>query len=246
MSQTDLDLLAIEAATIYVLTDSGRILHRSSPDRKEGPRFRLASCASGSIVQLRHDVGEDIARAIEDLAAGEPTLWHPDREPAHLNEYRRLLAVDTPVESSDTGKIWTFPDRLDYDHPAALVRSDTPEGDRLLAHLTERGMPAPPFEMGFVDVGEFWAPWCVALHGEDIASIAFTVGLGQAGAEVGVATVPAFRGRGLAAAATAGWASLPANSGRALFYGASRTNVSSQRVTERLGLRLIGTGLAIT
>jgi len=244
MSQTDRDLLAIEAATIYVLTDSGRILHRSSPDRKEGPRFRLASCASGHVVLIRHDVAEATARAIEGLVAREPALWRPDSAPAHLNEYRRLLG-EAPFDGSDAELIWTFPDRLDYDHSAELVRSDTPEGDRMLARLTERGMPEPLSEMGFVDVGEFWAPWCVALQGDEIASLAFTVGMGPASAEVGVNTVPAFRGRGLAAAATAGWASLPANSGRVLFYGASRTNVSSQRVTQRLGLRLIGTSLAI-
>jgi RimJ/RimL family protein N-acetyltransferase len=246
MSQTDLDLLAIEAATIYVLTDSGRILHRSSPDRKEGTRFRLAVCRSGSVVQLRHDVDESTALAIEYLAAREPALWHPDGAPVQLNEYRRVLAVETPVEESDAGLIWTFPDRLDYDHSAELVSSDTPAGDRLIARLNERGMPEPLFDLGFVDIGEFWAPWCIALQGDEIASIAFTVGLGPAGAEVGVATVPAFRGRGYAAAATAGWASLSAHSGRVLFYGASRANVSSQRVTQRLGLRLIGTDLTIS
>jgi len=245
MSQSDHDLLAIEAATIYVLTDSGRILHKSSPDHDAGPRFRLASCASGNIVLVRHDVGESIAHAIEGLAAREPALPPPDGAPVYLNEYRSFLAVEAPVESSDSGLIWTFPDRLDYDHPADLVRSDTPAGDRLLAGLTESGMPEALAKMGFVDVGEFWTPWCVALHGEEIASIAFTVGLGHASAEVGVATVPAFRGRGLAAAATAGWASLKANSERVLFYVASRSNVSSHRVTQRLGLRPIGTDLTI-
>ena len=197
MSQTDLELLAIEAATIYVLTVSGRILHRSSPDHEEGPRFRLSSCASGCIVQLRHDVGDNTARAIEDLAAQESVRWHPDCAPVHLNEYRRLLAVDAPVESSDTEKIWTFPDRLDYDHSAELVSSDTPAGDRLLALLAERGMLEPLFDLGFVDVGELWAPWCVALQGEEIASIAFTVGMGPASAEVGVATLPGLRGAAL-------------------------------------------------
>jgi predicted GNAT family acetyltransferase len=101
-------------------------------------------------------------------------------------------------------------------------------------------------EMKFVDVGELWAPWCVALDGDEIASIAFTVGTGPASAEVGVATMPAFRGRGFAAAATAGWAAHEALRGRRLFYSTSWSNVSSQRVTERLGLRFIGTRFTIT
>jgi predicted GNAT family acetyltransferase len=106
-------------------------------------------------------------------------------------------------------------------------------------------MPEALVALGFVDVGEFWAPWCVALEGDEIASIAFAARLGPAGAETGVATVPALRGRGFAAAATAGWASLPALDGRTLFYSTSRTNLSSQRVAQRLGLRFIGATFSI-
>jgi hypothetical protein len=39
MSKADRNLLEIEAATIYVLTDSGQILRRSSPDHERGPDF---------------------------------------------------------------------------------------------------------------------------------------------------------------------------------------------------------------
>ena len=245
MSKADRNLLEIEAATIYVLTDSGRILRSSSPDHEEGSRFRLASCNSGNVVLIRHDVSESAARSIEGLAAREPALAHPDGLPVYLNEYRRLLAVEAPVKSGDSDLIWTFPDQLDHDHPAELVRSDTSAGDQLLARLADRGMPEFVAKMGFVDIGEFWAPWCIALQGEEIASIAFTVGVVPASAEVGVTTIPAFRGQGLAAVATAEWASLSANNGRVLFYGTSRANISSQRVTQRLGLRLIGTSLKI-
>ena len=70
-------------------------------------------------------------------------------------------------------------------------------------------------------------------------------GSGQTGAEVGIVTVPALRGRGYATAATAGWASLPALRRRVLFYSALQTNVSSRRVAERLGLRFLGGSLTI-
>jgi hypothetical protein len=239
-------LLATEVATIFLLTDSGRILGRNSPDHETGPRFHLVGSHSGNVVWLRHDVDEGTARAIEKLAEGEPPFRHPDRVPLFFDDYLRFLAADAPVERSDTGLVWTFPDRLDYEHPAALVSSDTPAGDRLLAELSERGMPEALSELGFVNVGEFWPPWCVVIHGDEIASIAITAGLGATSAEVGVTTVPAFRGRGFAATAVAGWASLPALSERVLFYGASTTNISSLRVTQRLGLRLIGASLSIT
>lgn len=242
----DRDLLAIQAATIFVLTESGRILRTNAPDQAAGPRLYLAGCVSGNVVRIRRDVAERTAQAIESLAAHEPALRDPGSTPVHLDDYLELLAAEAPVEQRDAGLIWTFPDRLDHQQPAALVASDTPEGDRLLARLNERGMPEALVALGFVDAGEFWAPWNVAFDGDEIASIALTARLGPASAETGVTTVPAFRGRGFAAAATAGWASLPALSGRVLFYSTSRTNVSSQRVAQRLGLRFIGASFAIT
>jgi predicted GNAT family acetyltransferase len=107
-------------------------------------------------------------------------------------------------------------------------------------------MPESLLALGFVDGGELWAPWCVALHQDEVASIAFAARLGPSATETGVTTVPAFRGHGFAAAATAGWVSLPSLRGRALFYSTSRTNVSSQRVAQRLGLRFLGASLDIT
>jgi RimJ/RimL family protein N-acetyltransferase len=249
MPVNDVELLAMEVATIFVLTDSGRIIRRNSPDARpdhaSGPRLHLAGCASGNIIRLRHDVGEETAKAIESLVAHEPPLSLPESTPVHLTDYLRLLATKAPAEHSDLGLLWTFPEELVFDHPARLVASNTPEGDDLLAQITEQGMPDYLVTAGFVDVGEFWAPWCVAFEGNQIASIAFAAGLATESAETGVYTFPAFRGRGYAAAATAGWASLPALRGRTLFYGTSRTNISSQRVTQRLGLRFLGTSLSI-
>jgi predicted GNAT family acetyltransferase len=106
-------------------------------------------------------------------------------------------------------------------------------------------MPDDLLALGFEDVSHFWEPWCVALDGAEIASIAFSARLTPASAATGVATVPSRRGLGYAAAATAGWAKHPALACRHLFYGTSRTNFSSQRVVQRLGLRYIGASLAI-
>lgn len=183
---------------------------------------------------------------IELLAADEPPLSHPDSAPIHLDRYVELLASEAPIKQQQAGLNWCFPKQLEYVHHAQLVSSGTDEADALLDRLVEQGMPEELEALGFVDVREFWAPWCVALCGDDIASIAFSARLAPAGAETGVATAPSFRGRGFAAAATAGWAVLPALRGRSLFYGTHRANRSSHRVAERLGRRFLGASMAIS
>jgi hypothetical protein len=242
----DADLLAVRVATAFVLNDAGRIAYENAPDRSAGARLYLAGSVSGNVVRIRHDVSDATARALEVLAADEPPLRHPESTPTHLDEYVHVLDAESPVPSWDLGLMWSFAERLNHAHPAQLVTSGTLAGDHLLARLLADGMPPGLAALGFVDIGEFWAPWCVALHQNEIASIAFAARLGPAAAEIGVATVPPFRGRGFAAAAAAGWAALPALQGRALFYSTQRANASSQRVVERLALRFLGATLSIT
>ena len=84
-----------------------------------------------------------------------------------------------------------------------------------------------------------------ALDAGTVVSIACTARLSSIGAEVGVATVPASRGRGFAAAATVEWASLPSLEGHVLFYSTNAENISSQRVADRLELQFVGPSLSI-
>jgi predicted GNAT family acetyltransferase len=100
--------------------------------------------------------------------------------------------------------------------------------------------------MGFVNVGELWEPWCMALHDGEVASIAFAARLSETGAELGLATAPERRGRGYATAATAGWTRLRSLRSRALFYSTEQTNISSRRVIARLGLRCLGASLGLS
>jgi hypothetical protein len=127
-----------------------------------------------------------------------------------------------------------------------VVCSDTADGLRLLDRVRADGMPPGLRELGFRDTDDFWPPWCTIVDGTEIVSIAFTARRSPMGAEVGVVTPAAHRGRGLAAWATSVWAALPAHGERTLFYSTHPENSSSRRVVERLRLPLLGTGLSIS
>jgi hypothetical protein len=138
-----------------------------------------------------------------------------------------------------------LPHGLPLDSSAELVVGNSARGSDLLHELVAHGMPDALIEIGFTSLVDFWAPWCVVLVDGEIASIAFPARLSDVGAELGLVTVKQFRGRGLGAAVTAGWSCLDALQDRTLFYSTQRTNRSSQRVAERLGLRLRGASLRI-
>jgi hypothetical protein len=240
----------------FVISAAGRIVAGSAipvgprqgsnpPECSAGPRLYFAGCAAGNILHLRHDVSEPAATCVLALAATAPPWSDPDTPPACLDKIVEHLSRDAPVEVDGPEIVFRLPNNFDFESDAALVLSDTTEGERLLTRLAREGLPKSLIHAGFLSLDDFWWPWCVALEGDDIAAMAFTPRLGESSAEVGVFSFPAFRSRGFAAAAAAGWSSLASLEGRELIYSTRLTNRSSRRVAARLGLHAIGARVRI-
>ena len=240
----DLGLLHIDLDTMFVMSASGRIERQNDPDCSSGPRVFFAGCPFGNLARVRYDVDDRMALRILEVAANEAPWRDPDVIPGCVAQIVELLS-DNPPAAVGPNPIYRLPNGLRYEHPVAIVLGDSVEGRQMLARLAEQGMPEYMQIAGFKGVGDFWEPWCVAVEGADIASMAFAARLGKMGAEVGVYTFPKYRGRGLAAAVTASWASMRLLNRRALFYSTSKSNRSSQRVAARLGLRQIGASVSI-
>lgn len=238
-------LRKVQVATLFDLTETGRLLRVNSPDRSPAPRLWLGGSAAGNVLRLGAEVGERTAHEIEALAAGEPPMAAETGVPVHHDAYVELLSAEAPIQEVSRDLTYVFGELVEYGHPAPAIRSGTPEGDAFVALTEADGMPEGLAQMGFADTGDLWPPWCVALDGGAAASIAITARLSAAGAEVGVATAPAIRGRGLATAVVAAWATHSGLSDRARFYSCAVSNASSQRVAQRLGLGFVGPGLAI-
>ena len=242
----DLRLLKVDTATTFVINASGRIERENDPDCSPGPRFFFAGCPAGNIARVRHDVEDQTALRILAIAAQEPPWRDPDVLPQCLGKVIDVFSRDQPVVTIAPGVIYRLPNGLQYEHGARIVRGDTADGEQMLARLAERGLPQSMLDAGFKGVADFWEPWCVALEGDEIASIAFAARIGDIGAGIGVYTFPGFRGRGFAAAVTASWSSMRRLNGRALFYSTAKSNRSSQCVASRLGLRPIGASVRVS
>jgi hypothetical protein len=241
----DIELLEVDARTLFLLSHDERIDRENDPDRSPGPAFWMAGCGSGNVLRLRTDIADEIAAKIETLAESEPPLAGVESRPQHLDRYLDMLGDGVAPMQATQELIYELPHALACKGGATLIASDSPEGQDLVQALSRRGMPEGLSSLGFRQIEDLWPPWCAAMVDGEIASLAFTTRLSAVGAELGLATAKSFRGRGLAAAATAGWTGLPVLHSRALFYSTSRTNLSSQRVVARLGLRFIGTSFRI-
>jgi hypothetical protein len=205
--------------------------------------MHLGGTQSGNVLRLRDDVPDRTAARIEALVARESPLRSVDSVPRYIDEYLALLGRAADGGHHRSGVTFVVPDGFVWSADATVVASGTAAGERLLEEIDARGMPRGLRELGYT---ELWAPWCVTIADGTVASVAETVRLGANGVEVGVATVPEFRRRGLALAATAGWATHPSNRSRVRFYSAHSENRASQRVARALGLRFVGATFTIT
>ena len=241
-----LELLKANVGSTFGISADGRIAFENEPTPGPGPRLFLSGCRAGNQVVLRHDVGASTARAVEALVAAQPPWFDASSDPACLGDLIALMAGEAPVESVSRSIIYRLPHGLTFPSETRIVRSDTADGLTWLANLAQAGMPPNRLEAGFLGAGDFWEPWCVALEGETIAAMGFAARIASCAAEIGVYTFPGFRGRGLAAAVTAAWSSLPELADRPLFYSTLTTNLSSQRVAARLDLPAFGAGVRVT
>ncbi|TDD22393.1 N-acetyltransferase [Nonomuraea diastatica] len=194
----------------------------------------MGVAADGMTAAVRHDVpGALTARLLDLVARGDPST--PCQPPEVLEQCRVLLGETTTVSSGPCYLIPPSP--VPFDAPAAgVLRSDDPAHAERVRSLRPCTWARDEWD-DLLD-GRDGAPWAMVVADDQVAAICHTARLTTAGAEAGVWTAPAFRGRGLAAATTATWADLLP--GTRLFYSTSADNHSSQRVAARLGLRAIG------
>lgn len=237
--------LSIAAETKFVLSVTGRILRENDPDSSSGPRLFVAGCPAGNLAHVRHDVSDRTATQILDLLAAEPPWLKPAARPLRFGEVLRLLIREQPVSSIESALIYSLPRHGSVESDLRFICSNTDDGAALLDRFARSGLPRHLTDAGFTNVRGFWAPWCVVIEDETVAAMAFAARLGERGAEVGVYTFPGWRSRGLAAAVTAKWSSLPELAGRELFYSALAANISSQRVAARLGLQQLAVELRV-
>jgi len=236
----EISRLEIQFRTSFLLDDAGRLVETNAPDRTSPPKFAIFGCDKANRAGVGADVPPDLADRLIELAGNEPPLAKAGQAPRQLAAYLDTFARRGSTPLPRFGVTHVLPHRLEHQHAKRLIQSDTPEGRGLVARLDREGMPSGLRDMGFVDASEFWAPWCAAMHGDEVAAIAFAARLSPTGASLGLATAPHLRNQGYGSAATAGWTQNRRLGARLLFYSTDLGNLASQALIARLELPRFG------
>lgn len=208
--------------TLVRLDRAGRSTTTREPGGGRAPSFSLVRGAQSCAWAVNVDVGPGVANELDALAREEPAGVDWRVPPLHSERYRVLLEG----EQAFFGPSFAFPDQVhESDVDTCLI-----EDERLLAVHFRGWVPG--------EIAEGRAPVLAIVMDGAPVSVCFCARLGDAAAEAGVETATAYRGRGLAARVTAGWARAIRERGRIPMYSTSWENRSSLAVARKLELAI--------
>jgi hypothetical protein len=226
----DRDLMRFAADTGYTYDARGRMLRTNEPreaERRPAPRLFLGRTTAGNIVRVGASVPDVVARRLEEILEREPPTSDLRASPAALDALRQALAQHAPITREGAGPTYRFPEYIARCGGAVRVTA------------ANRELVRGTYPWLYDEVAD-WQPCFAVVHDGAAVSVCFSSRLSAAAAEAGVETLPVFRGRGHASAATAAWANAIRDSGRIPLYSTNWENLASQGVARRLGLILFG------
>lgn len=207
----------LQLRTLFGLDGEGRILGTREVEPRVGPLFSLIRGRGSCAWAVRWDVERAVADELNGLAGEEPPAGDFRESPVHAERYASLLEGRV-----DSGPSFVFPEGIA--RPAGVVVIENVGVlDRHFSGWTASEIPGCAPIVGVVEDGF-------------AVSVCFSARLSDEAAEAGVATAVDWRGRGLAARVTAGWALALRGSGQVPMYSTSWSNGASLAVARKLGL----------
>ncbi|WP_235610457.1 GNAT family N-acetyltransferase [Deinococcus aerius] len=234
---SDRELMELQTSALFVSDSAGRLRFIREPGYEENeldpaPRFFMGRTPEGNVWRFRHDLTADLVRELEDLCGAEPVLpgyTAAADEPRKAEAIREVLTSHAPITAEERGPAYQIPDGVPVPEHVVLISGKN-------AHLLEAHFPWKITSRA----GFRFAPIAAAVEQGSAVSICFCARLTQDAAEAGVETTEAFRGRGHAGAAVAGWAAAMRSVGRLPLYSTQWGNLASQAVARKLGLARYG------
>jgi hypothetical protein len=213
--------MRIEVEVCWTRDATGRLVASRVPEGAwAAPALLVASSGDDYAAYLSADLPSEIAGAVGGVDARTGT-------PVNAIEMQSRVERIVGPCTVGGGPSYVVPNGTTFPADTAIETSHAADAEALRGRMPDE------------DVDGTYGPWAIAVVDDEVAAMCCTVREHDGAVEAGLWTYAPFRGRGLAAAVTAAWASLHAPH-VICFYSTAYTNASSQRVTQRLALPQIG------
>lgn len=219
---------------LFTHDTAGRMRHVNDTAAAPAPRFFLGRTSQGHIWRFRHDLPALLVSELEKHCQAEPIEQTPGELPFYVEEYTRLLQMQTAVQKTGAGPAYVFPAPQSAVHTENLIAITTENVDKLSAGFAD-----------WIEDVPFCQPFLALVQSGQVVSLCCSVRITAQAHEAGVETLPHWRRKGYAATVVAGWASAVRALGAVPFYSTAWSNRASQAVANKLGLIQYGTDFHI-
>lgn len=224
-----LQLLALQITTLFLVDSQQRLQSINEPDPPPAPRFFLGRTSEGNLWRFRADLPREAIERLDTLCRAEPLRSPQPSPPEHYDEIRAVLGSYAPIAGEYRGPAYLLP-------PIAQAPPQVARLSPAQAHLVHHTFP---WLVGWL-ANPANGPVAAVLEQGSAVSVCFCSRITPQSAEAGIETLEAYRGKGYASAAVAGWAAAVQQTGRLALYSTSWGNHASQAVAKRAGALLYG------
>ena len=221
---SDLQHLELQITTLFRFDAEGRLRAINEPGAPPAPRFFMGRTSDGMLWRVRHDLPAEALHRLSQLCRAEPRCSLLKHEPEQALAIRSVLAEYAPIEDEYRGPAYWLP-AIRHVPPHVLILSG--------AHADLVRDSFPWLVAWLADPAN--GPVSAVVEQGQAVSVCFCSRITGTAAEAGIETLEAFRGKGHAPAAAAGWAAAVQQRQRIALYRTSWENKASQAVARKLG-----------
>lgn len=196
MSFTDLETLEFQVEALFTHDANGRIHSINELGGGPSPRFFFGRTKSGNLWRIRHDVPQNIAGKLEELAVSEALNDDLAAMPTNLSAFLEALQTDHSPIPVTGGPAYRFPAEIPT--PTNVVRITRSSIHFLRRMTTDLREIEEEFDQR--------EPRSVMIEDGAAVSICNSARLTDQVAEAGVDILEEYRGRGYAPLVVAAWA----------------------------------------
>jgi len=230
---TNQQLMAIHVNTLFQCDPDGRLRCVNEPcpagPCPAAPRFFMGRTPEGHCWRFRYDLPAEVVAQLELLCRSEPVTADLQALPQNYAAIKAVLTVQAPIESEYRGPAYWIPESVTP--PSHVVLIDDTTIPLLQPNFPWATTDDPYYKMG---------PMAAVIVNGRAVSLCFCSRIPGQATEAGLETVAAYRGKGYAGAAVAGWAVAVRQRGCLPLYSTGWENHASRRVASKLGLICYG------
>lgn len=227
-----LTLMELQVKALFTHDEDNMLRNINEFKGTLAPRLFYGRTIEGSVVRFRYDLPDRVKEEINKIIVEEPIQEQLPNSPIGLDKLKEVLQQHAEIQYIWEGPAYELPNKLVSS--IDIIRVTEANAD-ILKNSFQSLIPRVPSS----------EPCFIKMVKGNVAAVAFSSRVSEGACEVGIETLPSFRGKGYAVELVEAWAAAVREIERIPLYSTAWNNKASQAVANKLKAIFYGVDLSI-